>query len=104
MRLPFDVRVGVRLNAHSPGKRPLLPNASCEAALGARAIINVAGPSTRLGGALMPPEVVQATSEAALDSVSMTEIQAAASRTIRDVTGAEAGYVTAGASSALTLG
>jgi D-glucosaminate-6-phosphate ammonia-lyase len=72
--------------------------------LGARAIINVAGPSTRLGGALMPPEVVQAMSEAALDSVSMTELQAAASRTISDVTGAEAGYVTAGASSALTLG
>ena len=72
--------------------------------LGARAIINVAGPSTRLGGALMPPEVVQAMSEAALDSVSMTELQAAASRTISEVTGAEAGYVTAGASSALTLG
>jgi L-seryl-tRNA(Ser) seleniumtransferase len=34
----------------------------------------------------------------------MTELQAAASRTISGVTGAEAGYVTAGASSALTLG
>ena len=72
--------------------------------LGARAVINVAGPSTRVGGALMPPEVVQAMSDAALDSVSMVELQAAASRTIREVTGAEAGYVTAGASAALTLG
>ena len=72
--------------------------------LGARAIINVAGASTRVGGALMPPEVVEAMSEAALDSVSMTELQAAGSRIISEVTGAEAGYVTAGASSALTLG
>ena len=72
--------------------------------LGARAVINVAGASTRDGGALMPPEVVQAMSDAALDSVSMIELQAAASRTIREVTGAEAGYVTSGASSALTLG
>ena len=72
--------------------------------LGARAVINVAGPSTRVGGALMPQEVVQAMSDAALESVSMTELQAAGSRIIREVTGAEAGYVTAGASSALTLG
>ena len=71
--------------------------------LGARAIINVAGASTRIGGALMPPEVVEAMSEAALQSVSMTELQAAASRTISELTGSEAGYVTASASSALTL-
>ncbi len=71
--------------------------------LGARAIINVAGASTRIGGALMPPEVVEAMSEAALQSVSMTELQAAASRTISELTGSEAGYVTSSASSALTL-
>ena len=40
--------------------------------LGARVVINVAGPSTRVGGALMPPEVVQAMSDAAMESVSMT--------------------------------
>lgn len=72
--------------------------------LGARSVINVAGPSTRVGGALMPPEVVRAMSEAAEESVSMMELQAAASRTIREITGAEAGYVTAGASAGLTLG
>ena len=38
------------------------------------------------------------------DAVSMMELQAAASRYIAQVTGAEAGYVTAGASSGLTLG
>lgn len=72
--------------------------------LGARRIINVAGASTRVGGALMLPEVVEAMSDAALESVSMVELQAAASRLIVEATGAESGYVTAGAASGLTLG
>ncbi len=72
--------------------------------LGVRTIINVAGSSTRVGGAPMPPEVVQAMADAARDSFSMMELQAAASRYIAQVTGAEAGYVTAGASAGLTLG
>ena len=72
--------------------------------LGVRSIINVSGASTRVGGALMPPEVVEAMSRAALDSVSMVELQAAASLQIGDATGAEAGYVTSGASAALSLG
>jgi L-seryl-tRNA(Ser) seleniumtransferase len=71
---------------------------------GVRTIINVAGSSTRVGGALMPPEVVEAMSEAALSSVNLVELQAAASRLIAETTGAEAGYVTAGAASGLTLG
>ncbi len=71
---------------------------------GARTIINVAGSPTRVGGAPMPPGVVQAMADAAQDAVSMMELQAAASRYIAQVTGAEAGYVTAGASSGLTLG
>ena len=71
---------------------------------GVRTIINLAGTSTRVGGALMPREVTEAMAEAASDSVSMTELQAAASRQIAAVTGAEAGYVTAGASAGLTLG
>ena len=71
---------------------------------GVRTIINVSGASTRVGGALMPPEVVEAMAQAALDSVSMTELQAAASRRIAAATGAEAGYVTSGAAAGLTLG
>ena len=72
--------------------------------LGTRAIINASGASTRVGGALMLPEVVAAMSEAALESVSLMELQGAASRFISEITGAEAGYVTAGAASGLTLG
>ena len=71
---------------------------------GVRSILNLAGTSTRVGGALMPPEVVEAMSEAATESVSMTELQAAASAHIAKITGAEAGYVASGASAALTLG
>ena len=71
---------------------------------GIRTIINVSGASTRVGGALMPPEVVEAMAQAARDSVSMTELQAAASRQIAKATGAEAGYVTSGAAAGLTLG
>jgi L-seryl-tRNA(Ser) seleniumtransferase len=71
---------------------------------GVRTIINVAGASTRVSGALMPQGVIDAMSDAATESVSMTDLQAGASRYIAEVTGAEAGYVTAGASSALTLG
>jgi len=72
--------------------------------LGVRTIINVAGSSTRVGGALMPDEVVQAMSEAASASVNMVELQAVASRQIAEATGAEAGYVTSGAAAGLTLG
>ena len=52
----------------------------------------------------MPPDVVSAISEAASSSVNMVELQAAASKFIAEVTGAEAGYVTSGAAAGLTLG
>ena len=70
---------------------------------GVRPIINVAGASTRVGGALMPEEVIESMRNAASESVSMSELQGAASRYISEVTGAEAGYVTSGASAGLTL-
>jgi D-glucosaminate-6-phosphate ammonia-lyase len=71
---------------------------------GVRTIINVAGSATRVGGAQMPPAVLRAMADAALESVSMMELQAAASRRIAAATGAEAGFVTSGASAGLTLG
>ena len=71
---------------------------------GVEPIINVAGVLTRLGGALMEQETVEAMSQAASESVRLDELQAAASKVIARITGAEAGYVTAGAFAALTLG
>lgn len=72
--------------------------------LGVEPIINASGAVTRLGGAPMPPAVLQAFTEAAGASVPLDQLQAAASRVIAEITGTEAGLVTAGAASALTLG
>ncbi len=71
---------------------------------GIPAIINATGTNTRLGGALMAPEVTAAMTEAASLSVEIPDLQAGASRVIARVTGAEAGIVTSGASAALLLG
>lgn len=76
----------------------------CFERFGVRPIINLAGTVTRYGGALMEREVIDAMSEAALESVRLDELQAAASNIIAKITGAEAGFVTSGASAALTLG
>jgi D-glucosaminate-6-phosphate ammonia-lyase len=72
--------------------------------LGVKKRINGAGLVTRLGGSLMPSEVLEAMVEAAGAFVDMAELQARASAVIAEVTGAEAGLVTTGAAAALTLG
>lgn len=72
--------------------------------LGVKRRVNGAGTLTRLGGSLMPPEVLAAMAEAAESCVDVAELQAAASRVIARHTGAEAGIVTSGAAAALTLG
>ena len=71
--------------------------------LGVRRRINAAGALTRLGGAIMAPEVVDAMADAARSSVDIGELQDAASARIAQATGAEAGMVTTGAAAALTL-
>ncbi len=72
--------------------------------LGLQPIINASGSVTRLGGAPMPPAVLRAFAEAAATAVPLDQLQGAASRVIAEVTGTEAGLVTAGAAAALTLG
>lgn len=67
-------------------------------------IINACGSVTRLGGAPMPPAVLESFREAAGEWVSLEQLQAAASRNIAEHTGTEAGLVTSGAAGALTLG
>ncbi len=71
--------------------------------LGVRRRINAAGALTRLGGAVMAPEVVAAMAAASRASVDIGELQDAASTRIAEATGAEAGLVTTGAAAALTL-
>jgi len=69
--------------------------------LDVKPIINAAGQLTMYGGATMPQEVVDAMSEVAHTAVRMDELQAAASKSIAKITGAEAGYVTCGCAAAL---
>jgi D-glucosaminate-6-phosphate ammonia-lyase len=71
--------------------------------LGVRPIINARSYSTKVGGAPLPPEVLDAMRQAAEQCVRMDELQEAAGRAIAEATGAETGIVTSGASAALTL-
>ena len=72
--------------------------------LGVRTVINARGNATLAGGTLMAPEVVDAMAEAARSFARIGDLQEAASGLIAELTGAEAGYVTAGAAAAMTLG
>lgn len=72
--------------------------------LGIRPMVNACGPSTRLSGGLMRPEVAAAMAAAAQSCVDIAALQAAAGRVIAEATGAEAGYVTSGAAAGLMLG
>lgn len=72
--------------------------------LGVPTIINAKGPSTRVSGGIMDPAVAEAMHAATQFCVDMTTLQGRASEIIAGVTGAEAGYVTSGAASALLLG
>src|SRR5438067_4804204 len=72
--------------------------------LGVTPIINARGTHTRLGGTLMPPEVLDAMREAAGAYVVLEELQARASEVIARATGGEAGMVTGGAAAGLLLG
>lgn len=71
--------------------------------LGVRPVVNAAGSLTRLGGNRVSPEVMAAMADAARSNVVMDELQEAAGKVIADATGAEAGYVVAGAAAGLTL-
>ncbi len=72
--------------------------------LGVPRLINAVGPSTRLSGGIMRPEVAEAMVEASQYCVDIAFLQARASDIISKYTGSEAGYVTSGAAAALLLG
>lgn len=71
--------------------------------IGVTPIINALGTFTRVGGSLMPPEVLQSMQEAARSFVCMEELQYAAGKFIAAHAGAEGAYVTSGAQAALVL-
>src|ERR1700738_2389120 len=72
--------------------------------LGVRPIISARGTHTRLGGALIRPEVLDAMREAAAAYVVLDELQDKASEVIARATGAQAGIVVGGAEAGVLIG
>lgn len=71
--------------------------------LGLRSLVNAASWLTSLGGSLMAPEVLAAMRDVSAHFVDMAALNRVAGQRLAEVTGAEAGMVTAGASAALVL-
>lgn len=71
--------------------------------LGVRPIIRGCGTTTRYGGSLLRPEALEAMREASTALVDLDELNEAAGAAIARMLGAEAAFVTAGASAGLIL-
>lgn len=71
--------------------------------LGIRTVINANATLTRLGGSIMPTEVVEAMAEASKHFVDIIELQRRVGEEIAKLTHNEAAYVSNGAAAALTL-
>jgi uncharacterized pyridoxal phosphate-dependent enzyme len=73
------------------------------AQLGLRPVVNASATLTRLGGSVMPPEVVAAMAEAAGQFVDVPEMQRRVGERIAELTGNEACYVSSGAAGGIAL-
>lgn len=71
--------------------------------LGLRPVINACATLTRLGGSIMPPEVLEAMAEASRHFVNLGELQKRVGQRIATLTRNEAAYVSSGAAAGLTL-
>ncbi|TPO13435.1 aminotransferase class V-fold PLP-dependent enzyme [Mesorhizobium sp. B1-1-5] len=71
--------------------------------LGLRPVINVSGTMTGLGASIVVPDAVEAVAAILTEFVEMSDLQRRASAVIADLTGAEAGFVTASCSAAISL-
>jgi L-seryl-tRNA(Ser) seleniumtransferase len=71
--------------------------------LGIRPIVNANATLTKLGGSLMPPEVVEAMVEASRQFVDLHELQRRVGEELANLTRNEAAYVCCGAAAGLTL-
>lgn len=76
---------------------------SIYAELGLPTLINANATLTRLGGSVMPPEVVQAMAEAAQHYVDLPAMQRRVGERIAELTQNEAAYVSSGAAAGLVL-
>jgi L-seryl-tRNA(Ser) seleniumtransferase len=71
--------------------------------LGVQRVIHGAGTTTRYGGSILRPEVLETMREASQTLVNLDELNEAAGAAIARILGAEAAFVTAGASAGLIL-
>lgn len=71
--------------------------------LGIRPIINANATLTRLGGSLLPPEVITAMNEAARSFIDLNELQRRVGERLAELTHNEAAYVSSGAAGGLAL-
>ena len=71
--------------------------------LGLRQIINVSGTMTALGASIAVPQAIEAMARALPQFFDMTALHRYASGVIADLTGAEAGFVTASCASGITV-
>jgi L-seryl-tRNA(Ser) seleniumtransferase len=71
--------------------------------LGLKPVINAAATLTKLGGSLMPPEVIAAMAEGARSFVDLTELQRAVAARIAELTRNEAAYISSGAAGGIVV-
>lgn len=71
--------------------------------LNLRPVINVSGTMTSLGASIVVPQAVEAVSAILTEFVEMGDLHRRASAMIADLTGAEAGFITASCSAGITL-
>ena len=94
---------GAALAGAAPATPATVPAGNVYTRLGVRPLINAVGTLTTLSGSLMPPEVRQAMEEASRNFVAIHELQDKVGKRLAELTGAQAAFVTAGASAALCL-
>lgn len=71
--------------------------------LGLRPVINVSGTMTSLGASIVVPAAVEALSRILTEFVEMADLHRKASAVIAELTGAEAGFITASCSATISL-
>jgi len=90
-----DVSIGSETITHTP---------DVYEALGIRPIINATGTMTKIGGSLMPPEVVSAWTAASQSFISLVELQDRVGERIAKLLDVDAALVTTGAAGGILVG
>jgi uncharacterized pyridoxal phosphate-dependent enzyme len=71
--------------------------------LGIKRVINASATLTKLGGSIMPPEVVEAMQEASRSFIDLEELQVKVGERLAELTHNEAAYVSSGAAAGIVL-